>query len=95
MSPEECTGWLLPGVREASVFLEEPDLSAEGGIAQPAESTEQGLSCSVAAEASGVPGNTHKVQQQHPLRSFVSASWPQAWGLGGCRELLNSGFAVL
>lgn len=30
-------GWLMPDVREASVFLEEPDLSVEGGIAQPAK----------------------------------------------------------
>lgn len=75
------------------MFLEEPDLSAEGGIAEPTEGTE--LSCSVAAEASGVPGNIHKVQQQHPLLSSVSASWPETWGLGGCTELLNSGFAVL
>lgn len=51
-------------------------LSAEGDIAQPAEGTEQGLSWSVAAKVLGVPGNTHKVQQQHPFHSSVLASWP-------------------
>lgn len=44
------------------MFLEEPDLSVEGGIAQPEEGREWGLSWCVAAKASGVPGNTKKVQ---------------------------------
>lgn len=55
-------GWLTPDVREASMFLEEPDLSVEGGTAQPAEGRARGLSWSAAAKASGVPGNTNKVQ---------------------------------
>ena len=46
-------GWLMPDVREASMFLEEPDLSVEGGIAQPAEGREQDLSWCVGAKVSG------------------------------------------
>lgn len=56
----------MPDVRDTSVFLEEPDLSVEGGISQPAEGRERGLSRCVAAEASGVPGNSGSVRQQHP-----------------------------
>lgn len=32
----------MPDLREASTFLEEPDVSVEGGIAQPAEGRERG-----------------------------------------------------
>lgn len=55
-------GWLMPDVREASVFLEEPDLSVKGGTTLPAEGRARGVSWSVAAKASGVPGNANKVQ---------------------------------
>lgn len=56
----------MPHVREASVFLEETDLSVEGGVAWSVEGRAQVLSWCTAATASGVPGKANKAQQQHP-----------------------------
>lgn len=48
-------GWLMPDVKEASMFLEETDLSVEGGIASSGEGRAQVLSWCAAAKASGNP----------------------------------------
>lgn len=40
----------MPNARETSVFLEEPDLNVEGGIALPAEGREQGLLFGVSSQ---------------------------------------------
>lgn len=45
----------MPNVREASMFLEETDLSVEGGIASSGEGRAQVLSWCAAAKASGNP----------------------------------------
>lgn len=89
-SPEECAGVAIARCLRGSVFVEEPRLSTEGGTAQAAEPQSRGCPA-VAAEASGVPGNTHKLQLQHPLHScscFLAPGW------AGCTEPLSSGFAL-